>query len=225
MMIRRIVLAAALAAAWSAPAHAADPPVEIVDFGTYHAKATGYVKTPDNIAGVEGRATGIALERQTETVLGQIGRFFGLRYRVNDPALVGKVLREYVPFNRVLGIEIESHDPHSPRLRFDMRPELIGNARRGILHGGVISAVLDVAAGFAIMLALAKDAQPGEKPEFPNIGTIDLRVDYLRPGRGRHFIASSRVVRMGNRIAVAHMELVNDAGELIATGGAAYVVG
>ncbi len=148
-----------------------------------------------------------------------------MKTRTDYHALVGKVLREYVPFNRVLGIEIESHDPHSPRLRFDMRPELIGNARRGILHGGVISAVLDVAAGFAIMLALAKDAQPGEKPEFPNIGTIDLRVDYLRPGRGRHFIASSRVVRMGNRIAVAHMELVNDAGELIATGGAAYVVG
>ena len=143
--------------------------------------------------------------------------------KTNFHALVAKVIQDHVPFNRVLGLVAESADP--PRLRFDMRPELIGNARRGILHGGVISAVLDVAAGFAIMLALAKDAQPGEKPEFPNIGTIDLRVDYLRPGRGRHFIASSRVVRMGNRIAVAHMELVNDAGELIATGGAAYVVG
>ena len=57
------------------------------------------------------------------------------------------------------------------------------------------------------------------------MGTIDLRVDYLRPGRGKYFIATARIVRKGSRIAVTHMELHNDAGELIATGGAAYVVG
>lgn len=139
--------------------------------------------------------------------------------------LVAKIIAERVPFNKLLGIEIESADPMKPQLRFAMRPELIGNARRGILHGGVISAVLDVTAGFALMLALGKAPAAGEKLEFPDIGTIDLRVDYLRPGRGKHFVSTGRVVRMGNRIAVAHMELHNDAGELIATGGAAYVVG
>ena len=138
-------------------------------------------------------------------------------------ALIAKVMCEHVPFNRVLGIEIESAEP--PRLRFAMRPELIGNAKRGILHGGVISAVLDATGGFAIMLALAKEPKAGEKLSFPNIGTIDLRVDYLRPGRGKHFVATAKVVRLGNRIAVTHMELANDAGELISTGAAAYVVG
>ena len=64
-----------------------------------------------------------------------------------------------------------------------------------------------------------------EVGQFPSIGTIDLRVDYLRPGRGKYFVATGRVVRLGNRVAVAHIELVNDAGELIATGGAAYMVG
>jgi uncharacterized protein (TIGR00369 family) len=139
--------------------------------------------------------------------------------------LVAKIIAENVPFNRVLGVEVESSDPAKPQLRFAMRPDLIGNSRRGILHGGVISAVLDVTAGFAIMLALHKEAQSGEKLEFPNIGTVDLRVDYLRPGRGKHFVSTGRVVRLGNRIAVTHMELHNDEGELIATGGAAFVVG
>jgi uncharacterized protein (TIGR00369 family) len=131
-----------------------------------------------------------------------------------------------VPFNKVLGLKVESLDPQAPKLRFDMKPELIGNPRRQILHGGVISAALDVAAGFAIHLAVAKlkDEDP-ERGDFPNIGTIDLRVDYLRPGRGNFFIATARVVRLGNRVAVAHMELNNDSGELIATGGAAYMVG
>ena len=141
-------------------------------------------------------------------------------------AKLRQVFEENVPFNRVLGLKVESLDTQAPKLRFDMKPELIGNPRRQILHGGVISAVLDVTAGFAIHIAVAKsrDAEAAEG-QFPSIGTIDLHVDFLRPGRGKYFIATGRVVRLGNRVAVAHMDLVNDTGELIATGGAAYMVG
>jgi uncharacterized protein (TIGR00369 family) len=138
-------------------------------------------------------------------------------------AKLQQVFEEAVAFNRVLGLKVESLDADAPKLRFDMKPELIGNPRRQILHGGVISAALDVAAGFAIHLAVGKNRT--EEGHFPTIGTIDLRVDYLRPGRGNYFIATGRVVRLGNRVAVAHMDLVNDSGELIATGGAAYMVG
>ena len=141
-------------------------------------------------------------------------------------AKVRQVFEQGVPFNALLGLKVESLDPVAPKLRFDMRPDLIGNARRQILHGGVISAVLDVAAGFAIHLAVIRQrAESAQESHFPSIGTIDLRVDYLRPGRGNYFIATGRVVRLGNRVAVAHMDLVNDSDELIATGGAAYMVG
>ncbi|MCX7959993.1 MAG: thioesterase family protein [Burkholderiales bacterium] len=138
--------------------------------------------------------------------------------------LMRKVMEEYIAFNRVLGLKVESFDPQAPKLRFDMRPDLVGNPTRQILHGGVISATLDVAGGFVIMLNLvaAMDSVP---TSFPNMGTIDLRVDYLRPGRGKYFVATARIVRKGSRIAVTHMELHNDAGELIATGAAAYLVG
>ena len=139
-------------------------------------------------------------------------------------ALIRKVMEEHVAFNKHLGLKVESFDLEAPKLRFDMRPELIGNPARQILHGGVISATLDVAGGFALMLSLAGE-MPAIPTSFPKMGTIDLRVDYLRPGRGKHFIATARIVRKGSRIAVTHMELVNDAGELIATGSAAYVVG
>lgn len=139
-------------------------------------------------------------------------------------ALLRQVMEEYIAFNKYLGLKVDSFDVDAPRLRFDMRPELVGNPSRQILHGGVISATLDVAGGFAIMLSIASES-PVTPTSFPNMGTIDLRVDYLRPGRGKHFIATARIVRKGSRIAVVHMELHNDAGELIATGGAAYVVG
>ena len=139
---------------------------------------------------------------------------------------IGRTFEQMIPFNRVLGLKIDSLDPKTPRLRFDMRPELVGNPVRQILHGGVISATLDVVGGLAIALAsLAKKAEETPARQFPNIGTIDLRIDYLRPGRGKFFIASGRVVRLGGRVAVAHMELVNDTGDQIATGSAAYIVG
>jgi uncharacterized protein (TIGR00369 family) len=135
------------------------------------------------------------------------------------------VFEENVPFNRVLGLKVESIDPEAAKLRFDMRPELIGNPRKKILHGGVISAVLDVAAGFAVYMAVNKDRiVSSDIDRFPSIGTIDLRVDYLQPGQGKYFIATGRVVRLGNRVAVAHTEMVNDTGDLIATGGAAYMI-
>jgi uncharacterized protein (TIGR00369 family) len=142
--------------------------------------------------------------------------------------VVQRAFEQMIPFNRVLGLSVYSLDP--PQLRFDMRPDLVGNPVRQILHGGVISATLDVVGGLAIALALAATKADEHKavdpatPPFPNIGTIDLRIDYLRPGRGRHFVATGRVVRLGGRVAVVHSELVNDAGELIATGSAAYMV-
>jgi uncharacterized protein (TIGR00369 family) len=138
--------------------------------------------------------------------------------------LMRQVMEKHIAFNRHLGLKVESFDIEAPKLRFDMRPELVGNPSRQILHGGVISATLDVAGGFAIMLSVMAESAVAPSA-FPNMGTIDLRVDYLRPGRGKYFIATARIVRKGSRIAVTHMELHNDTGELIATGGAAYVIG
>ncbi|MGH8765403.1 MAG: thioesterase family protein [Burkholderiales bacterium] len=140
-------------------------------------------------------------------------------------AVLKQVMEVHIAFNKHLGLKVESFDPQAPKLRFDMRPELVGNPLLKILHGGVISAALDVAGGFAIMLQIASNDIEITAAKFPKLGTIDLRVDYLRPGRGKHFIATAKIVRKGSRISVVHMELHNDAGELIATGGGAYVVG
>jgi acyl-coenzyme A thioesterase PaaI-like protein len=56
------------------------------------------------------------------------------------------------------------------------------------------------------------------------VGTIDLRVDFLRQGLGRWFEASARVTRLGGRIGSVQTELHSDDGTLIATGAAAYMV-
>ena len=56
------------------------------------------------------------------------------------------------------------------------------------------------------------------------MSTIDLRIDYLRPGRGKAFIADGKILRIGNKVAVTRMELHNDEGKLIAVGTGTYIL-
>ena len=56
------------------------------------------------------------------------------------------------------------------------------------------------------------------------LGTIDMRVDYLHPGIGRHFLASADITRLGGRVGSTRVRLHNDEGPLIATAAASYTV-
>ena len=58
-----------------------------------------------------------------------------------------------------------------------------------------------------------------------NIGTIDLRVDYLRPAKGKEFTATASIIRAGNKIVVTRLELHNDKQILVAVGTGTYIVG
>jgi uncharacterized protein (TIGR00369 family) len=144
-----------------------------------------------------------------------------------DAALT-ELFEQKITFNRTLGLKVLRIGPGGPQLRFDMRPELVGHYQYGRLHGGVISATLDALAGLAIMVALgekhADESAEQVMHRFARLGTIDLRVDYLRPGLGEHFTASAEVLRLGGRVGSAQMRLVNDAGTLIATAAASYML-
>jgi len=141
---------------------------------------------------------------------------------------VKSIFLDQIPFNKLLGMTIESLDFDSARVRIDMRDELVGNFIRGILHGGVISSVLDVTGGLTAFMSLLKrmgHISAKEKVErLSKFGTIDMRVDFLNPGRGQFFIATATVLRTGNKVAVTRMELHNDEGLLIAVGTGTYMV-
>jgi uncharacterized protein (TIGR00369 family) len=144
-----------------------------------------------------------------------------------DAALVD-LFQHKITFNQVLGLKIDSVKPGDVRSHFEMTPQLVGHHTYGRLHGGVISAVLDAMGGLALMVAIAERCNTENTLQvmqrFSKMGTIDLRVDYLRQGLGRHFVASAEVTRLGGRIGNTQMRLVNEEGTLIATGAAAYVV-
>ncbi len=134
-----------------------------------------------------------------------------------------------IPFNQLLGLEIEEITDAHVRVSFRMRDELVGNYARNILHGGVISATLDVTSGLMAFVGVAQRVRSSgleEKMErFSRLGTIDMRVDYLLPGAGEYFVATARVIRSGNRIAVIYAELHNDNDELVASATCTYLVG
>ena len=140
-----------------------------------------------------------------------------------------RLAEEQIRFNQVLGMKVQDlQSPSGTVCRFDMRAELVGHHLHGRLHGGVTAAVLDATAGMALMVAIgekfAHESAEQVMHRFAKMGTIDMRIDYLRPGLGSHFLAQALVTRLGGRIGSTQMRLLNDEGKLIATGAGAYVI-
>ena len=138
------------------------------------------------------------------------------------------LFEQTIAFNQVLGLRIVAIRPGSVDGSLAMKPELIGHPTHQRLHGGVISASLDAMAGLAIIAAIGArhmDEPPAQRMHrFARLGTIDLRVDYLRPATGSAFTMSAEVLRLGSRVASTRMDFRDAAGELLASGAAAYIV-
>lgn len=134
-----------------------------------------------------------------------------------------------MPFNRLLGLEIKQFDTQQSEVRFLWDDKLIGNPIQKILHGGVTATVLDIAGG-VVAAANIIDQLDNLSPEnihqsLRKLSTIDLRTDFLRPGKGEEFIATARIIRSGSKVAVARMELHNEKNDHIAFGTGTYMVG
>ena len=149
----------------------------------------------------------------------------------NDEQLfsaINEMFNEKIPFNKVLGLEVAAISYQRVKVQFSMGDELIGNYIRGTLHGGVISSVIDVTGGLAAFMGIqqkiAEQDLDSKLERFSRLGTIDLRVDYLRPGIGERFVSTGYALRTGNKVAVARIELKNNLDDLIAVGTGSYVV-
>jgi uncharacterized protein (TIGR00369 family) len=139
-----------------------------------------------------------------------------------------RIFEELIVFNQMLGLKIVSLTADGVRGRIDMRHELIGHYSYNRIHGGVISAALDAMGGLAVMAAIGvrhMDEAPAQRlHRFNKLGTIDLRIDYLRPGIGDHFDMRAEVLRLGSRVATTRMEFLGADGKLLSTGVGTYIV-
>ena len=138
------------------------------------------------------------------------------------------IFEERIVFNRLLGLKIMELRPDRVVGRIEMRPELVGHYSFNRLHGGVVSAGLDAMGGLAVMAAIGArhmDEPPQQRlHRFGKLGTIDLRIDYLRPAIGEAFELRAEVLRLGSRVASTRMEFLGAEGRLLSTGAGAYII-
>ena len=148
----------------------------------------------------------------------------------NDEQLISAVAEffdEQIPFNKLLGLQVESMSRESVSASFQMRDELLGHRSRRMLHGGVISSVIDVTGGLCAFVSTQENTA-GEnlkaKMEMADwLSTLDLRVDFLHPAKGEYFFVKAYPLRAGKKIAVIRTELRNDQDHLVAVGTGTYV--
>jgi uncharacterized protein (TIGR00369 family) len=125
------------------------------------------------------------------------------------------LIEEGIPFNSYLGLKLLYLGDRQCRLLLPFRRELVGDARRQALHGGVISTLIDTCGGFAVWSA---------GTIHDRIATIDLRVDYLKPAVQTDIVSESTVKLLGNRVGNVHTVVwaVDEPGIILAEGRSVY---
>jgi len=117
------------------------------------------------------------------------------------------------PFNRWLGMEVESADEQGIVLTIKWREELISSPERRSTHGGVLATLVDAAGDYAVAL----------KVGYP-VPTMDMRVDYHRMAGPGDLRVEGRVVHMSKRYATAEGRVMDMEGRLVASGRALYLL-
>ena len=125
---------------------------------------------------------------------------------------------ESLPHNVKLGIRTAEVSHGRCVTYIEFRPEFVGDPKREVLHGGVVTTLIDTTAGGAVYSCLS-----GETP----IATLDMRIDYLRPAApDKRLYARAEVCRLTRRIAfVQAFAYQDDVDNQVATCNAAFMIG
>jgi uncharacterized protein (TIGR00369 family) len=115
------------------------------------------------------------------------------------------------PFHRLIGLELVRADDGVVEMRLPWKDELGRADGSDWYHGGVISALIDIAGDYAIASKIGR-----------GVPTIDLRVDYLRPARRGELRAMAQAVKVGRTVGVADVQLRDASNAVVAIGRCAY---
>jgi len=116
-----------------------------------------------------------------------------------------------------LGFQLDAVRPGEAVIRAPYREDLIGDPDTGVMHGGVVTALLDHTAGTAAFAGFGGDKA---------MATLDLRLDYMRPAEpGRDVIAEAKTVKVSGLFAfVSAIAHDGDPEDPVATAHAAFMV-
>lgn len=125
-----------------------------------------------------------------------------------DDPIHARLLRrmDRSPFWKFLGMELASAEEGVARVRLAARPDLKNSF--GIMHGGVIGALVDSAGGLAVLTTGVDGPIP----------TVEYSLNFLAPVEAGALTAEGRLLRRGRRIAVSEVTVTDEGGRLIAKG-------
>jgi uncharacterized protein (TIGR00369 family) len=116
------------------------------------------------------------------------------------------------PYHQWLGLKVLAVTADGIELKATWREEWVVNPDRRYTHGGVVAALVDLAADWAMV------AQTGR-----GVPTIDLRVDFHAAAMPGDLVAKGRVVKFGGQFSTAEAQVFDGAGKLLASGRGTYL--
>lgn len=125
-------------------------------------------------------------------------------------------LMQGMPHGREIGMRLHRSRAGVTVLSVPYDERLVGDPESGVLHGGVITALLDTASGAAVMSAT----------RLAGVATLDLRIDYMRPATaGETVFARAECYRMTRSIGFTRAVAYHgDPGDPIASASGAFMV-
>ena len=127
-----------------------------------------------------------------------------------DEAMARALLSE-CELHAMIGLELTEWGEGAIAFRF-LPPPSMRSGQHASVHGGALATALDTAATFAIISSAQNDA-----------GTVDLRIDYMRPAVHREFRVEGRTTRLGRTLGWADSQIATADGRLIATARGTFV--
>jgi uncharacterized protein (TIGR00369 family) len=115
------------------------------------------------------------------------------------------------PFHQWLGLTVVAVGDDTIEIKAKWREEWVVNPERRYTHGGILAALIDLAADFAMINRTGR-----------GVPTIDMRVDYHRAAMPGDLTARGKVVRFGGQFTTAEAEIIDSEGKLIASGRGTY---
>ena len=116
------------------------------------------------------------------------------------------------PYHRWLGLKAEAVGADSVTIRATWREEWVVNPDRRYTHGGILAALVDLAADWALGAQLGR-----------GIPTIDIRVDYHRAAMPGDLVCTGKIIRQGGQFSVAEAFIYDLDGKLCASGRGVYL--
>ena len=109
------------------------------------------------------------------------------------------------PFDEFLSVEYKGIDSNHLQVRLPIQELFINSA--GVVHGGVISSLADIAMSNLV---------PADENGVQQVVTVDLNVSFLKPATGTYLVADAKIDKQGRTLVHTECSIYNDRQELVA---------